>query len=223
MPVLSTLADRDRLTDEVVILDIFRASNTIIELLARDATEVAVVESLERARQIKTEQPDWIVLGERGGEKVDGFDGDNSPTGVTAAVAGKTIVLTTSGGARCISACPADRRVLVASFANADAALARLRTDRAEAASFWAVGEKAETPADEDLACARYLARAADPARPAFEEIRSELLDCTGAERLRRLGQHDDLDFCLALNSRDIVPVRTAIRDGLSIFTRETQ
>ena len=40
-----------------------------------------------------------------------------------------------------------------------------------------------------------------------FGPVRARLLECDGARRLRRLGQHDDLFACVELDSRDVVPV----------------
>lgn len=201
-----------------MILDIFRASNTIIELLHRGAEEVVVAENLDRARELKSGNPDWVVLGERGGKMIEGFDGDNSPAGVSEAISGKTVALTTSGGARCIAACPPDRTVMIASFANAHAAWSATENVKSGEVSYWAVGENAERTADEDIACARFLDRSPKPDNDAFPQIREDLINCSGAARLTRLGQHADLEFCLSLNTRTIVPVRVETRDDLSVF-----
>jgi phosphosulfolactate phosphohydrolase-like enzyme len=39
-----------------------------------------------------------------------------------------------------------------------------------------------------------------------FTEIKNKLLQCTWADRLRSLGQNDDLAFCTQLNTHDIIP-----------------
>jgi 2-phosphosulfolactate phosphatase len=133
-------------------------------------------------------------------------------------VSGKTIALTTSGGARCISACGSDKQVIVGSFANANAVLSFVRNLSSGETSFWAVGEKAEETAAEDIACAEFLESQVADSEHEFARILQNLLQSRGADRLRHLGQNVDLDYCVTLNSRHIVPVRADIVDDLSIF-----
>jgi 2-phosphosulfolactate phosphatase len=42
---------------------------------------------------------------------------------------------------------------------------------------------------------------------PNFSGIKERLLNCAGADRLRRLGQEEDLAFCTTLDSHQLVPV----------------
>ena len=216
MTVLSTLSDLSKLAKTVVVIDVFRASNTIIEALHKGADRVLVVESLLRAQQLKREHPEWVVLGERAGIKVDGLDGDNSPAGMSSDVKGNTVVLTTSGGAKCVGAVPRECEVLIGSFGNALEISRLLINKLPDEISFWAVGEKAEVDADEDVACAKFLENVQRGADPDFGRIQSTLENCVGASRLKKLGQTDDLALCLQFSSRAIIPFRESFSDGIS-------
>jgi 2-phosphosulfolactate phosphatase len=216
MPILSTLIDAKRQTDVIVVIDAFRASNTIIELLARGAARVVPVRDEDAARALKKAHPDWLLLGERRGVRLAGFDGDNSPSNLPAGVAGKVVILSTSNGTRIIEACLPENDVLIGSFANADAVIAALRVSGCEAPSFWAVGLIDGTYAEEDMLCARYLYGLFSGLTPDRALFREEALQCGGATRLRGLDLHADLDLCTQFDRTAIVPRRAAWENGLS-------
>jgi 2-phosphosulfolactate phosphatase len=217
--ILSTLADSPRQTSIIVVLDVFRASNTMIELLSRGAARVVPVLEEADARRLKAEHPDWLLLGERQGKRLPGFDGDNSPAGIAevdGGVAGKTAILTTSGGTRILDACAPDAQVLIGSFANARAVIAALKKMGGAAdPTFWAVGLAADTPADEDVLCAQYLAELFAGRIPDFAEVAQAARIGAGGDRLRRNGLDADLEFCLQLDTRALVPRRARGADGL--------
>jgi 2-phosphosulfolactate phosphatase len=207
MTVLNLLRDQNRIPDRVVIIDVFRSSNTIIELLHQGAMRVIPVLEENEARDLKKENPEWQILGERKGVMLPGFDGDNSPSGLPLDITGRTVVLTTSGGTRCIAACPDQSKVYIGSFANASAIINILAAS-SEATAFWSVGQSAEKDAAEDILCAHFLdARLAGEER-AYATVLEKVLSCEGADRLRQLDQNDDLKYCTDLDSRTIVPKR---------------
>jgi 2-phosphosulfolactate phosphatase len=104
----------------VVVIDVLRATTTIIHALAARAKEVVplleVEEALELARRLT---PHAVLGGERGGKRIEGFDLGNSPLEyIPAAVGGKTLVFTTTNGTRAMLRCAQARRVLIAGFVN---------------------------------------------------------------------------------------------------------
>ena len=113
----------------VVVIDVLRASTTIVHALAAGATEVIPFEEIEEARAAAAQQSDAEILlgGERDGVKIDGFDLGNSPTDYTPLnVGGKTIVFTTTNGTRAMARCRQAERVLIGSFVNAEAVCKKL-------------------------------------------------------------------------------------------------
>ena len=190
-----------------VLFDVFRASNTIIACLAGGAEFVLPVGDLEEARRLKTQHPTYILLGERNGNPPEGFDGDNSPAKVEAMeLDHKRIILTTSAGSQGIVHANQADQLLIGSFANAAAITAYIRTQEPEIVSLIAIGLNAIEPAHEDEACAQYIQQLLDTQINDFTKIQESLLTCNGADRLRRLHQNEDLQFCTTLNSHAIVP-----------------
>ena len=64
----------------VVVVDVLRATTTIIHSLHNGAEQVLPKPSIESARQAHAADPDNRLLGgERGGKIVDGFHNGNSP------------------------------------------------------------------------------------------------------------------------------------------------
>ena len=218
MPILSTLIDAKRQTDVIVVIDAFRASNTIIELLAKGAERVVPVKDEDAARKLKDAHPDWLLLGERRGLRLAGFDGDNSPSNLPADLAGKIVILSTSNGTRIIEACLPGADVLIGSFANAIAVLDAVRVTGCETPSFWAVGLIDGQFAEEDMLCARYLYGRFSGLTPDSAVFRDEALKSSGATRLRGLDLHADLDLCTQFDRTAIVPRRVAWENGLSCF-----
>ena len=118
------LAVPEELADgTVVVIDVLRASTTIIHALEAGAAEVRPCTEIEQARELAAALPRGHALlgGERDGLKIDGFDLGNSPEEYTPElVAGKTIFFTTTNGTRAIRRCDKARRVLIGGFVNAE-------------------------------------------------------------------------------------------------------
>lgn len=190
-----------------VVIDVFRASNTIISILSRGAECIIPVACLSVANLIKQENPQYVLFGEREGRPLEGFDYDNSPVAAQELdLAGQTVILATSAGSKAIVNARHTDEVVVASFANAAAVADYLRAAKRKKITMLPVGLNAETEAEEDEACAAYLEALSKGGKPDFEAARERALAGPGAQRLRGLGQEADLEFCLRLNSFDIVP-----------------
>lgn len=215
--ILDTLADAEKASGEIVVIDVFRSSNTVIELLHAGVKEILAVENLEDARLLGAKHPDWLLLGERGGRDVEGFHGGNSPAEMAMLAYGQhTAILTTSGGTRVMRAC-GEKRFWVGCFCNAGA-LAR-RLEGAQEVSLWAVGRAGKESAAEDVACAEFLAARLRGKNPDFAPIREKLLASPGAGRLRRWGRQADLERCLQVDRFGILPHRTATKEGWPCLT----
>jgi 2-phosphosulfolactate phosphatase len=121
LPELTTPAALEN--SAAVVIDVLRATTTIIHALAAGATEVIPCLELDEARQIAARLgPDAVLGGERGGVRIDGFHLGNSPDEYTPrSVGGKTVVFTTTNGTRAMRTCGRARRVLIGAFANVSA------------------------------------------------------------------------------------------------------
>jgi len=190
-----------------VMMDIFRASNTIISCLAAGAACIIPAGKLKEAYKLKEDHPDHLLFGERNGIPPKGFDHDNSPAGsAQLSLKGRKIILTTSAGSQGIINSTKADEILVGSFANAQA-IARYLIDRnPKKITLLAIGNNAAEPATEDEACAGYIRSLLLGKDTDFDKIKNNILKSDGADRLRRLNQHDDLELCLKLNVSEIIP-----------------
>lgn len=115
-----------------VVLDVLRASTTIISALAHGAPWVRPVRSIDDARMAAVR--DAAVLGgERGGHRIDGFDLGNSPLEYTAAsIGGRPVVITTTNGTAALHACADAAVVLIGAITNRSTVAAVARRLAAE-------------------------------------------------------------------------------------------
>jgi 2-phosphosulfolactate phosphatase len=115
----------DALADSAcLVIDVLRATTTILYALAAGAREVRVCLEVDEARALAGGLPDgaYVLGGERKGLRIEGFHLGNSPSEYTpAVVGGKTVIFTTTNGTRALGHCDAARRVLVAAAANLQA------------------------------------------------------------------------------------------------------
>ncbi len=117
----------------VVIIDILRASSTIITALHNGAIRVIPCGTPNEARKIREQSPAEAVLlgGERGGVLIEGFDCGNSPTEYAPGrVAGKTIAFTTTNGTQALLKSAAAETILIGAFINRQAVVDRLHADQ---------------------------------------------------------------------------------------------
>jgi 2-phosphosulfolactate phosphatase len=114
----------------VVVIDVLRATTTIVTALANGAKAVIPAATSEEAVRLASNlEKDGVVLaGERRSVKIEGFALGNSPREMTAAaVAGKTIVLATTNGTPALIATQGGDPVLVGAAANIKALAERAR------------------------------------------------------------------------------------------------
>jgi 2-phosphosulfolactate phosphatase len=112
-----------------VVIDVLRASTTVVHALEAGADEVIPCLEVDDARVLARGLPrnQTVLGGERRGLPIPGFDVGNSPEEYTSErVGGKTIVFTTSNGTRAMSCARGAARILIAAFVNATAVYQRL-------------------------------------------------------------------------------------------------
>lgn len=113
----------------VVVIDVLRASTTIVHALEAGATDVIPCQEVEEARAVADRlSGNGVVLGgERDGLPIDGFDLGNSPAEyVPHRVEGRTVVFTTTNGTRAMLHARQADRVLIGAFVNVTALIEQL-------------------------------------------------------------------------------------------------
>jgi len=115
-----------------VVIDVLRATTTIVYALAAGATAVIPCRSIDEARDRHRKFPAGTAVlgGERRGLPIEGFDLGNSPREYSASsVGGKIVILTTTNGTAALLQAREAPEIVVGAFVNLSAVCSRL-TDR---------------------------------------------------------------------------------------------
>ena len=215
------LADRT-----VVVVDVLRATSTILQALVNGARDVVPAESVEQAVRKREElgKRDVLLCGERDTQPITGFDLGNSPLEfVRDRVEGETLVMTTTNGTRALLAGAAGAECVVGSFLNAGA-VARSLAQAGNDALVLCAGREGRF-ALEDALCAGLIVRrimrlrreapvhvndaalaATRLASRASRELPDTLLRTAAGKRLEEVGRGDDVAFCATLDRYTEIP-----------------
>ena len=123
------VAESDLAGSTCVVVDVLRATTTMIYALAAGASSVLPCLTIDDARNWAARFPagQAVLGGERGGARIPGFALGNSPAESTPeTVAAKTIVLTTTNGTRALLHCQRAAEVWIGAFVNLSAVCAAL-------------------------------------------------------------------------------------------------
>jgi 2-phosphosulfolactate phosphatase len=145
-------------TGHAVIVDVFRAFTTAAFCVAAGAREIVLVSDAEHALALKRDDPSLFLTGEIGGRPIEGFEVGNSPSVIERLdLTGRRVVQRTSAGTQGVTAATRARGIALGSFVIAEATVRHLRRGATDV-TVVAMGHGASEKADEDEACARYIA-----------------------------------------------------------------
>ena len=204
----------------VVVIDAFRATSVIVEGLHNGAQEFIPVKTVEEAKLLKEESPLYLLGGERDGVMIEGFDLDNSPLNYTKEVVGaRTIVLTTTNGTRALSGSLGASEIFLGSFLNASAIVRKVA--HAKELVLVCSGSYDEVSL-EDSVCAGAIIYSLEAQtsiewtdtaymlRTLYSTVKDDLKGFLAkGEHYKELVAHGfegDVQFCLQLNKRSVVP-----------------
>jgi 2-phosphosulfolactate phosphatase len=217
----------------VIVVDVLRATTTIINAIENGCPQVLPQPSIEGARDCHATMPDTSLMGgERQGKIVDGFHHGNSPLEYSPeAVAEKTLILATTNGTVAMESCRSADRILIGAMVNVGAVAKELvdiprvavvcsGTDRlvtSEDVIF--AGALVERILELRTAAGAEPTKLTDPASIALHHwrtIRAELdsgkelseffKDCRGGINLVRIGHAKDVEFAAQMDIRNRVP-----------------
>ncbi|OUC99619.1 2-phosphosulfolactate phosphatase [Streptomyces swartbergensis] len=201
-----------------VVVDVMRAYTVAAWAFGQGAEKIVLAESLDEALALKARHPDWMAL--KDGPPAPGFDMVNSPGLLRSAdLGGRTVVQKTTAGTVGALAVKEASLVLCAGFVVAEATARVLRTRESDGVTFVVTGEDGQ--ADEDLACAQYIARrATEAATDAAGFVRRATESRAAAELAQgvRRGVHaDDVALCLEADRFPFAMVAT-LEDSLMVL-----
>ena len=117
-----TLKDKN-----VVVVDVLRASSTILTALINGAKEIIPAESVSVAARISKGLGNSILCGERNGKVIEGFKLGNSPFEYTQEkVKSKSLIFSTTNGTVAIAKSKFAKSCVIASFLNLSAVIKHL-------------------------------------------------------------------------------------------------
>ncbi|MFD8106005.1 2-phosphosulfolactate phosphatase [Streptomyces microflavus] len=212
------IAELAEIPSVAVVVDVMRAFTVAAWAFARGAEKIVLAESLDDALALTARHPEWVAL--KDGPPAPGFALVNSPGLLRSAdLGGRTVVQKTTAGTVGALAVKDASLVLCAGFVVAEATARLLRARGSGSVTFVVTGEDGR--ADEDLACAQYIAGRATGAgtdaagflrRAAASRAATEL-----AEGVRQGVHPDDIALCLEVDRFPFAMV-AALEDSLMVL-----
>ena len=233
------VTEKDIRGKDCVVIDTLRATSTIITALANGCEQVIPVEEVGQATRLRASvggDTMAVLGGERGGQKIPGFDLGNSPLEYGPEhIYGKTLILTTTNGTLAIGKAETASRTYIGAMINATSiALALLKTETDVV--ILCAGMEGKF-AVEDALTAGYIIhclREQSPGIPIetgdlgyvcevlYETSQDDLLTAVqngrGFEQLHALGMEQDVAYCM---QRDTVPALPLVQDNRIILVRQ--
>ena len=220
------------LPDRVVVIDVLRATSTIVEALGNGARAVFPVATADDAARIAQGigRDSVLLCGERKGLPIEGFDLGNAPPEFAPdRVRDASLVMTTTNGTQAFLAV-AERRagsagtggeVFAGAFLNLGALIGTL-AEAGEDVTLVCAGREGRF-ALEDALCAGFLVRGLEGAGRTVatndggeaaraladgcgDDLAAALRRTAAARRLEEIGRGEDVAFCARLSRSDVVP-----------------
>jgi len=214
----------------VVIIDVLRASSTMITALDNGAKGVIPVGDMHDASKIShnLDAKSFLLSGEKDGVKIQGYDLGNSPLEhAREVVKDQTIILNTTNGTKAIKRSGLAKTILVGAFLNLNHLVEHLRT-LDDDVTLVCAGWRGRLSL-EDLLCAGNIIyeltsgqlpqNARDGAKVAFglyekfgDDIENSIKSSNYAIRLKDIVSEDDLSYCC---QHSIMRVLPALNKGI--------
>ncbi|MEU6755707.1 2-phosphosulfolactate phosphatase [Streptomyces sp. NPDC046685] len=204
-----------------VVVDVIRAFTVAAWVFEYGADEILLAESLDEALSLKAARPGSAAL--KDGPPMAGFDAVNSPGQLpTADLAGRTVVQKTNAGTVGALAVRHSPLVLCAGFVVAEATAQVLRSVQPSDVTFVVTGDDGR--AEEDLACAEYIARRAAGEKVDHRPFVRRAAESRAAVELTEgvhqgfPGTHpDDLALCLEVD-RFPFAIKATVEEPLTVL-----
>ena len=208
--ILQLLEGAKKSNGLTVIIDVFRAFSTACYAFGNGIQRIYPVGDLDMAYDMKKQNPDYILVGERNEQKPEGFDFGNSPSQLLEAnLLGKTMVHTTSSGTQGIANAIHADEILTGSFVNAGAIVEYIRGQKPKKVSLVCMGYSCQFPTDEDTFLAVYIKNELKGIPNDFPIMVEQLRNGDGARFFAPEKQEwapaADFDLCLSLNRFNFV------------------
>ncbi len=203
-----------------VIIDVFRAFTVEPYLINNGTKKLIAIGDKEAAYELKENNKDIILIGERGGIKLPGFDFGNSPSQIeNIDFSGKTVVHTTSCGTQGIVNAANAEEIITGSLVNARTIVKYIKSSKIDDVSLVSIARPGEEPFEEDELCAKYIKCLYEGKYIDMKEEIKKLKESRGLRFFDKLMQADfperDFYLCTELDKFDFVLKANRSADGL--------
>lgn len=211
-------------TGLAVIIDVFRAFTVEPYLIRNGAKKIIPVGDMQIAYEYKKKDNNYILIGERNGIKLPGFDYGNSPSQIeNIDFTGKTIVHTTSCGTQGIVRAINAKEIITGSLVNAHSIVRYIEKNNIDEVSLVALAGPKEQPFDEDMLCAKYIkGMLENKFLSNYDEEIEKLKTTSGSRFFNKSNQNDfpekDFYLCTEVNKFNfILKVKKDLENNLYI------
>jgi len=167
-----------------VIIDVFRAFSVAAYAFAAGARSIIPVASIEQARLLKQQHPDYLLVGERYARPLSGFDHGNSPTELQGRdLSGRTLIHTTHAGTQGLVQAGGALEVITGALVNAAAIVRYIRSCDFDVVTLVRMGQHATERCTEDDLCAELIARRLRGEDPEVHDIGKHLRGAPSAAK----------------------------------------
>lgn len=198
-----------------IVIDVLRAFSVAYYILANHPKKYVIVGSVEQAFRLKGTIDNTVLVGERQGIKIEGFDYGNSPTEiVNADFRGKTVIHTTTAGTKGLLAQKSENEVVVGSFVNAGAMIGYIKENHIDHVNMYCTAQKEQMFGEEDYYFADYMRSVLTGGRPNFHEMVRALRERTGRGFCDTgFAPVSDFDYCMKLSAFDAILKKESVNN----------
>lgn len=205
-----------------VIIDVFRAFSVEAYIVNNNVQTLIAVGDKQIAYDYKEKNKDCILVGERGGRILPGFDFGNSPYEIkNVDFSGKTVIHTTSSGTQGIVKVQNVDEILTGSLVNAKAIAEYIKNKNPKEVTLICTGTKAQ---NEDEVCAKYIKSLLDGSYIDIKEEIEKLKSTSGAkffdESVQDVFNKEDFYLCTEVNKFNFVLKANKREDGLNYIKK---
>lgn len=201
----------------VVVVDVFRATSTMVAALANGVKEILPFADLESC--LKMQDKGFLIGGERNGLTAPGFEMGNSPVAyLNGRYAGRKLAMTTTNGTQAIDKSRGAKEILIGAFPNLQSTVNYIQKTGTDVLIHCA-GWKGRFNLEDSIyagALVKSLESTHFPEedgalamKSLFEKeghnLAGYLSQASHAKRLQNHGIESDIDFCLSFDLYDMV------------------
>lgn len=220
--IIKNVDEANQASGLAVIIDVFRAFSTECFVFHSGAKYIIPVLTLDEAYELKRQNPDYVLMGERKGLPPEGFDYGNSPTEILDVdFTDKIVVHTTSNGTKGMMNATGANEIITGGFVNAKAIVKYINQKSFDEITLVSTASLAFGENNEDIMLAYYLKDILEKRVVNESEIKSELQNSFVAKFLLQEAKvpSTDIDLCLDFNRFNFIIKQVEV-DGRKVLVK---